>query len=64
MRAGPERREHGLSRVVHPDEGGLVARLVDVVGRREDGDAETVVLYAEALLPHLVRSEDGRDCKT
>lgn len=63
MRARAEGGELGLAGVVHADEGRLVARLVDVIRRREDGDAEAVVLDAEALLANLVRAEDGGDCR-
>jgi hypothetical protein len=63
MRARAESGELDLSCVVDADEGRLISGLVDVVGCREDGDTQAVVLNAEALLPDLVRAEDSRDCR-
>lgn len=63
MRARAKCGELDFSSIIDADEGRLVAGLVDIVGRREDGDAQTIVLDAETLLPDLVRAEDGGDCE-
>jgi hypothetical protein len=61
MRRAAKGGEGALSVSIDADEGALVAGGVAVVGGREDGDAETIVLYGVTSLTDFVASEDGGD---